>query len=192
MLFRKKQKKSATADFLLVGLGNPGLKYEQTRHNVGFLAIDVLADELGANYWKEEGGALTAKARLASGHEVVLAKPQTYMNLSGNSVKKLSEKYRIDPEERLFVLADELDIPAGELRFKKGGGHAGHNGHRSIISSLGTREYHRLRIGIGRPPGKMNAADYVLQSLRPQTYEELLESARQAATMLKEQLASDE
>jgi len=193
MFFRKKHKaklKQEPADYLIVGLGNPGAKYAQTRHNVGFIAIDALAEELGGNYWKDEAGALTCKVKAGcrGSKEIVLAKPQTFMNLSGSSVKKLCEKYGINPEENLVVIADELDIPAGEVRLKRGGGHAGHNGHRSTIDSLGTRDYQRIRVGIGRPPGKMSASDYVLALLRPQAYEDLVESAFQAAELAKTQL----
>ncbi|MCL2606245.1 MAG: aminoacyl-tRNA hydrolase [Coriobacteriia bacterium] len=194
MIFRKKKKTTKQlepADFLVVGLGNPGTKYAQTRHNVGFIAIDALAEELGGgSYWKDEAGALTCKIKAGcrGDKEVMLAKPQTFMNLSGSSVKKLCEKYGIDPEENLIVIADELDLPAGEIRAKKGGGHAGHNGHRSTIDALGTRDYQRIRVGIGRPPGKMDAADYVLAPLRPQAYEGLVESAFQAAGLVKGQL----
>jgi len=187
----KKKKRAAlqqeSADYLIVGLGNPGAKYAQTRHNVGFIAIDALSEELGGSYWKDEAGALTCKIESKrDGTLLVLAKPQTFMNLSGSSVKKLCEKYGINPEENLVVIADELDLPAGEVRLKIGGGHAGHKGHRSIIDSLGTREYKRIRVGIGRPPGKMNPSDYVLAPLRPQAFEELAESAFQAAELAKE------
>ena len=191
---RKKQKqiKQEQADWLIVGLGNPGAKYAQTRHNVGFMTIDALAEELhtgSGSYWKDEAGALTTKVKAGrNGEQLVLAKPQTFMNLSGTSIKKLCEKYNINPEENLIVVADELDLPAGEVRAKKGGGHAGHNGHRSTIDSLGTREYQRIRVGIGRPPGKMDAADYVLQPLRPQAFEDLAESAFQAAELTKAHL----
>ena len=194
MLFRKKKKvvsKPEPADYLVVGLGNPGAKYAQTRHNVGFIAIEALAEELGSsNYWKDEAGALTCKIKTGcrGDKEIVLAKPQTFMNLSGSSVKKLCEKYGIDPEENLIIVADELDLPAGEIRAKKGGGHAGHNGHRSTIDALGTRDYQRIRVGIGRPPGKMDASDYVLAPLKPQAYEDLVESAFQAAELVKGQL----
>jgi len=193
LFFRKKNKaktKQEPADYLIVGLGNPGAKYAQTRHNVGFIAVDALAEELGGNYWKDEAGALTCKIKTGcrGSKEVVLAKPQTFMNLSGPSIKKLCDKYGINPEENLIVIADELDIPAGELRLKKGGGHAGHNGHRSTIDVLGTRDYQRVRVGIGRPPGKMSASDYVLAPLRPQVYEDLVESAFQAAELVKSEL----
>ena len=196
-MFGKFKKKKAVAqqenaDYLVVGLGNPGMKYAQTRHNVGFMAIDALSEELGGSYWKDEVGALTCKIESRrDGTLIVLAKPQTFMNLSGSSVKKLCVKYGIDPEENLVVIADELDLPAGVVRLKVGGGHAGHNGHRSTIDSLGTRDYKRIRVGIGRPPGKMNPSDYVLAPLRPQTFEELAESAFRAAELAKELIAEN-
>ena len=186
---KKVAAKQESADYLVVGLGNPGVKYAQTRHNVGFMAIDALAEELGGSYWKDEAGALTCKIEdKRDASLVVLAKPQTFMNLSGSSVKKLCDKYGIIPQENLIVIADELDLPAGEVRLKVGGGHAGHNGHRSTIDSLGMRDYKRIRVGIGRPPGKMNPSDYVLAPMRPQAFEELVESAFQAAELVKEQL----
>ena len=190
MFSRFKKKKAVvqqeSADYLIVGLGNPGAQYAQTRHNVGFMAIDALAEDLGGSYWKDEAGALTCKIEdKRNGSLVVLAKPQTFMNLSGSSVKKLCDKYGITPEENLIVIADELDLPHLEVRLKVGGGHAGHRGHRSIIDSLGTRDYKRIRVGIGRPPGKMNPSDYVLAPMRPQAFEELVESAFQAAELAK-------
>jgi PTH1 family peptidyl-tRNA hydrolase len=171
---------------IIVGLGNPGAQYVQTRHNAGFLTIDALADELRANYWKSEAGAETAKVKFQE-EEILLVRPLTFMNRSGSSVKQLVDKYKIDPTKDLIVIADELDLPEGETRVKVGGGHAGHNGHRSIIEKLGTRDYKRIRVGIGRPPGKMDAADYVLQPLRAQAFEELQVTARHAADItLKE------
>jgi len=190
---RRQQKQLQAADWLIVGLGNPGVKYAQTRHNVGFLAIDALADDFGGSYWKEQGGAQTCVVKVPRPGddplEVVLAKPQTFMNLSGSAVKNLCEMYSIDPEQKLIVIADELDIPADEVRAKKGGGHAGHNGHRSVIDSLGTRDYNRIRVGVGRPPGRMDSADYVLQPLKPQAFEDLLISAANAADLAKTQIA---
>ena len=186
---KKVAAKQESADYLVVGLGNPGAQYARTRHNVGFMVIDALAEELGGRYWKDEAGALTCKIEnRRDGSLVVLAKPQTFMNLSGSSLKKLCDKYGIIPQENLIVIADELDLPAGEVRLKVGGGHAGHNGHRSIIDSLGTHDYKRIRVGIGRPPGKMNPSDYVLAAMRPQAFEELVKSAFQAAELVKEQL----
>ena len=138
--------------FLIVGLGNPGDEYAHTRHNAGFDTVDSLANELGVRYWKTEGGALVGKV---SWHDfdLILAKPQSYMNTSGGPVKTLCSTYKVSPDH-LVVIHDELDIDSGTIRVKFGGGHAGHNGLRSICDKLGTRDWFRVRCGIGRPPGK--------------------------------------
>ena len=146
--------------FLIVGLGNPGEEYEHTRHNAGFDAVDLIAEEVGARYWKTECGALTTKG-VYRDHDLVLAKPQSYMNTSGGPVKQLMNAYGVDAEH-LIVVHDELDIDPGTVRVKFGGGHAGHNGLRSICDKLGTRDWHRVRVGIGRPPGRMPVVDWVL------------------------------
>ena len=130
--------------YLIAGLGNPGDEYAHTRHNAGFDTIDLIAEKLGARYWKTEGGALTAKAVL---HDVdlVLAKPQSFMNTSGGPVKQLMNAYGVDADH-LIVIHDELDIDPGTVRVKFGGGHAGHNGLRSICDKLGTRDWFRVRM----------------------------------------------
>lgn len=168
--------------FLIVGLGNPGEEYEGTRHNAGFLAVDRIAEELGARYWKTECGALTAKGTYRD-VDVVLAKPQSFMNTSGGPVKHLMDAYGVPPE-RLLVIHDELDIPAGTVRAKLGGGHAGHNGLRSICDKLGTRDWYRMRVGIGRPPGRMPVVDWVLSAPRKQDAEDF-----EAATALAAEAA---
>ena len=146
--------------FLIVGLGNPGEEYEHTRHNAGFDTVDKIATEIGVRYWKNECGALTGKGAYHD-IDVVLAKPQSYMNTSGGPVKQLMNAYGVSPDH-LVVIHDELDIDPGTIRVKFGGGHAGHNGLRSICDKLGTRDWFRVRCGIGRPPGRMPVADYVL------------------------------
>lgn len=146
--------------FLIVGLGNPGEEYEHTRHNAGFDTVDKITSEIGVRYWKNECGALTGKGAYHD-IDVVLAKPQSYMNTSGGPVKQLMNAYGVSPD-RLVVIHDELDIDPGTIRVKFGGGHAGHNGLRSICDKLGTRDWFRVRCGIGRPPGRMSVADYVL------------------------------
>lgn len=146
--------------FLIVGLGNPGEEYEHTRHNAGFDTVDKIASEIGVRYWKNECGALTGKGAYHD-IDVVLAKPQSYMNTSGGPVKQLMNAYGVSPD-RLVVIHDELDIDPGTIRVKFGGGHAGHNGLRSICDKLGTRDWFRVRCGIGRSPGRMPVADYVL------------------------------
>lgn len=158
--------------YLIVGLGNPGEEYEHTRHNAGFDTIDRIGEEVGARYWKSECGALTAKG-VWQGEDVVLAKPQSYMNTSGGPVKQLSNAYGIEPDH-LIVIHDELDIDPGTVRVKFGGGHAGHNGLRSICDKLGTRDWFRVRIGIGRPPGRMGVADYVLSRPRKDAEEDFV------------------
>lgn len=146
--------------FLIVGLGNPGEEYEHTRHNAGFDTVDKIAAGIGVRYWKNECGALTGKGAYHD-IDVVLAKPQSYMNTSGGPVKQLMNAYGVSPDH-LVVIHDELDIDPGTIRVKFGGGHAGHNGLRSICDKLGTRDWFRVRCGIGRPPGRMPVADYVL------------------------------
>lgn len=145
---------------IIVGLGNPGKKYERTRHNAGFMAVDELAGLLHVSLDQEKHGALIARARVDS-EELVLAKPQTYMNDSGRAVAAiLRDTYRTVSD--LIVLHDELDLPLGVVRVKVGGGHGGHNGLRSITEYLGSSDFIRVRIGIGRPAPGMDAADYVL------------------------------
>jgi len=181
-LFGKK-KEQQPVEWLIVGLGNPGAEYEQTRHNQGFQTIDILAQRLGASYWKTECKALTTlvNKRMLGWPSALLAKPQTFMNNSGRSVDALVKATEVDPCERLIIVHDELDIPAGEIRIKRGGGHAGHNGLRSIIDALGTKDFIRVRVGIGRPPGRMDSADYVLAALRPAQQEEAAVDAQHAA-----------
>ena len=165
--------------FMIVGLGNPGDEYAHTRHNAGFDTIDLLAKELGVRYWKTEGGALTGKVSWR-GFDLVLAKPQSYMNTSGGPVKTLCNSYKVAPDH-LIVIHDELDIDPGTIRVKFGGGHAGHNGLRSICDKLGTRDWFRVRCGIGRPPGRMPVADYVL-SLPKNDAKDLFAQATQRAS----------
>jgi len=150
--------------FLVVGLGNPGPAYRGNRHNVGFMVADVLAGRIGGRFSKHKARADVVEGRLGPlpAPRVVLAEPRSYMNESGGPVAALSAFYKI-PVEQLVVVHDELDLPYGSLRLKRGGGDNGHNGLRSITRSLGSREYLRVRFGIGRPPGRMDAADFVLR-----------------------------
>ena len=148
--------------WLIAGLGNPGPQYVGNRHNVGFMAADELAARMGARLRRDRSRAQVATGRLAD-VPVVLAKPMTFMNLSGRPVAALRSFYKI-PWDRLVVLHDELDVPFGVIRLKMGGGDNGHNGLRSLTAALGTRDYFRVRLGIGRPPGRMDPADFVLHS----------------------------
>jgi PTH1 family peptidyl-tRNA hydrolase len=146
---------------LVVGLGNPGPKYAGTRHNAGFLVVDLLAERLGGRFKAHKGRADVVEGRLA-GLPVVLAKPKAYMNESGGPVVSIARFYKV-PVERIVVVHDELDLPYGAVRLKVGGGDGGHNGLRSVTSAVGSKEYARVRFGIGRPPGRQDPADYVLR-----------------------------
>lgn len=150
-----------TDGYLVVGLGNPGAQYARNRHNVGHMVLDVLAGRAGGRLRSHKARAEVLEGRLA-GARVVLAKPRSYMNTSGGPVKALAAFYKV-PVERIIVVHDELDIPYGTLRLKQGGGDNGHNGLKSITAALGDRNYNRVRLGIGRPPGRIDAAAYVLR-----------------------------
>lgn len=171
---------------MVAGLGNPGEEYANTRHNAGFKTVDELARRAGVSYWKNQLGAEVATTKVrdteAEGgvREVVLVKPQSFMNTSGGPISKLCREYGIKPEE-VLVVHDELDIPEGDVRVKVGGGHAGHNGLRSIIDKLGSRDFSRIRVGIGDPPGRMAVADFVLKQLRAREAEEFDDAAFRAA-----------
>jgi PTH1 family peptidyl-tRNA hydrolase len=151
---------ASTERWLVVGLGNPGSGYAGNRHNCGFMVADVLADRMRAPFKRDRSRARVAVGRLA-GYPVTLAKPQSFMNLSGRPVAALRTFYKI-PVERIVVIHDELDVPFGTVRLKQGGGDNGHNGLRSVTAALGSRDYLRVRVGIGRPPGRMDPADFVL------------------------------
>jgi PTH1 family peptidyl-tRNA hydrolase len=148
--------------YLIVGLGNPGREYEDTRHNIGFRCVDALAKAHGLTYdAKKRSKAKTAEGTIA-GKRALIAKPQAFMNLSGASVQGLAAFYQIPPE-RIIVLFDDLDLPPGTLRIRQKGGSGGHRGLTDIIQRLGTQDFPRIRVGIGRPPGKMDPAAFVLQ-----------------------------
>jgi PTH1 family peptidyl-tRNA hydrolase len=155
---------------IVVGLGNPGSEFDATRHNAGFMCIDALGERLGARYWKLKGSALVALVE-HEGRTLALAKPQTFMNLSGSAVRALCRAYDVSPRD-IIVVHDEMDLQPGDVRVKRGGNHAGHNGVRSIYEQLDSKDVIRVRIGIGRPPGRMDGADYVLQHLKDDLLEE--------------------
>lgn len=165
---------------LVVGLGNPGDNYARTRHNVGFMVADLLAGRLGAAFKvHKRSGADVATGRLA-GHSVVLAKPRCYMNESGRQVGPLAQFYSIKPGQ-VVVIHDDLDLDFGRIRLKCGGGEGGHNGLRSIASALSTKEFQRVRVGIGRPPGRKDPAAFVLQAFSAAERAELPTICEQAA-----------
>lgn len=148
---------------LVVGLGNPGPNYAKTRHNLGFMVADILADRLGSGFKvHKKSGAEVATGRLGN-RSVVLAKPRVYMNESGRQVGPLAKFYSVAAAD-IVVLHDELDIDFGRIRLKIGGGEGGHNGLRSVASALGTKDFQRVRIGVGRPPGRKDPAAYVLEN----------------------------
>jgi PTH1 family peptidyl-tRNA hydrolase len=168
---------------IVVGLGNPGRKYEHTRHNAGFMAVDEFARGLRFALTREKYHALVGKVRIGAG-DVLLAKPQTYMNESGRSVGAIL-RYTSATAADLVVVHDELDLPLGAVRVKAGGGHGGHNGLRSIIEHLGTPEFIRVRVGIGRPPAGGDAADYVLTPFLPGERDAAAEAVARAAEAVR-------
>lgn len=172
---------------IVCGLGNPGADYELTRHNAGFAVVDVLAERFGVRYWKSKGGCDVATIKTHYGletREVILAKPQSYMNTSGGPLSKLARAHKVSPAE-ILVVHDEVDLPQGRIQVKWGGGLNAHNGLRSIADKLGTRDFSRVRCGIGRPPGKMSVADYTLRKLKGNFAEEFLVMAQEAADVVE-------
>lgn len=171
---------------LIVGLGNPGIEYQFTPHNMGFLAVDRIADECSVRVNNRHCRAQTARTRLA-GHEVVLAKPETYMNLSGTSVVELVREYDAKPEEDLVLLYDELDLPFGTIRVRPRGRSAGHNGVESVIAALGTQEITRIRMGVAPDHPVGDGARYVLSQFKKSQLEvvdQVLDQAAEAVKMI--------
>ncbi len=181
--------------WLVVGLGNPGPKYAGNRHNVGAMVLDELARRTGTRLRAHKAGASAETTRLGPppGVRAVLGVPHSYMNVSGGPVKALASFFSV-PVDRLVVVHDELDIPFGEVRLKRGGGEGGHNGLRSITSSFGTKDYLRVRVGVGRPPGRMDAAAYVLKDFSSTERKELpflLDDAADAVELVIEKGLTD-
>lgn len=177
MFRRKPSPPPASNRWLVVGLGNPGREYERSRHNVGFLVVDELARRHQVRVTDRAAKSLTGRIRLDD-TELVLAKPQTWMNLSGEAVKALRAKYGI-PFDHMLVIHDELDLPFGRLRLRKGGSSAGNHGMDSVIASLGTKDFARLRVGIDKPPA--DGVDYVLGPFTEREREQLPDVVRRAA-----------
>ena len=174
---------------LIVGLGNPGIEYQFTPHNLGFLTIDRIASDLGIEVRNRQCRALTARAPIA-GEPVVLAKPETYMNLSGLSVRELVAEHQVDVQRDLIVIYDELDLPLGAIRIRQRGSSAGHNGMESILGALGTDEFLRIRLGIAPERKVADGVKYVLTPFRKsqeKVVDEILDMAAQAVeVMVKE------
>ncbi|HZW04560.1 MAG TPA: aminoacyl-tRNA hydrolase [Anaerolineaceae bacterium] len=166
-LFRKREKpagespESTAEPYLLVGLGNPGREYRNNRHNVGFMVLDAIAEKQGIPLTRVQSKAIIGTGAV-EGHRLVLAKPQTYMNLSGDAIAALVRFYKV-PREKLLIIYDDLDLPFGVIRMRPGGGAGGQKGVASTINRLGSPDFPRLRIGIDRPPGQMDARGYVIQ-----------------------------
>ena len=176
---------------IVCGLGNPGSEYQLTRHNAGFAAVDELAERLGVRYWKSEAGCDVALVKVTGSQgprEVILAKPQSYMNTSGGPLSKLARAHHVQPAE-ILVVHDEVDLPQGRIQVKFGGGLNAHNGLRSISDKLGTRDFSRVRCGIGRPPGKMSVADYTLRQLKGSYADEFALQTHDAADAIERCLA---
>ena len=185
MLFGKG---SGGADWLIVGLGNPGEKYERTRHNVGFLVVDALAERLGVPVQKLKHRALTNTVRLA-GQKALLMKPVTFMNLSGEAVGDAARFYKLPPE-RVLVISDDTALPLGKLRLRKGGSAGGHNGLKSIIQHLGTDQFPRLRVGVGeKPRPDYDMADWVLGRLQGEDWKAMEAAVDRAADAVEHVLA---
>jgi len=178
-LLKLKREEPLSGDVsLIVGLGNPGREYVETRHNIGFQIVSMLAEKHGIKFSRMQSHALIATGRIGN-TRVVLAKPQTWMNDSGRAVGPLVNFYKVEPA-RLLIVYDDLDRPIGTLRLRQEGGDGGHRGMRSIIARLATQDFPRLRVGIGRPPGKMDPAAYVLQPFS-QDEQEWIDIARARA-----------
>jgi PTH1 family peptidyl-tRNA hydrolase len=156
---------------LIVGLGNPGASYAGNRHNVGFMVLDELARRVGGRFTSHKAGADLLEARLA-GRRVIMARPRSFMNVSGPAVAGTARYFKI-PATDVVVIHDDLDLDYGVIKLKRGGGEGGHNGLRSISACLGSKDYLRIRFGIGRPPGRMDPADFVLRDFFPMQRREL-------------------
>jgi peptidyl-tRNA hydrolase, PTH1 family len=176
-----------TDTWLIVGLGNPGPQYQGNRHNVGQMVLDELAGRMGAGFKTHKARAQVVEGRLGiGGPRVVLAKPMSYMNVSGGLVSALANFYGIAPDH-VVALHDEIDIPFNTVKLKLGGGEGGHNGLRDISKALGTKDYLRVRVGVGRPPGRMDTADFVLRDFGTAELKELpflLDEAADAVELL--------
>jgi PTH1 family peptidyl-tRNA hydrolase len=171
---------------LIVGLGNPGIEYQFTPHNLGFLAVDRIAEQCGVRVDNRHCRAQTARTRIA-GHEVVLAKPETFMNLSGAAARELVGEYEVHPEQDLVLLYDEMDLPFGSLRVRPRGRSAGHNGVESVIDALGTQEIMRIRMGVAPDHPVGDGARYVLSQLKKSqlaVVDQVLDSAAEAVRVI--------
>ena len=176
--------------YIIAGLGNPTLQYEGTRHNVGFDVIDTLADKYNISVDARKSRAFIGKGMI-EGQKVILVKPQTYMNLSGESIRGLVDYYKIDVEHELLVIYDDISLDVGHLRIRKKGSAGGHNGIKNIIANLGTQNFPRIKVGVGEKPKKYDLADYVLSHFS-KAERELMEEGYQKAVKAVEMLLDGE
>ena len=176
--------------YIIAGLGNPTLQYEGTRHNVGFDVIDTLADKYNISVDARKSSAFIGKGMI-EGQKVILVKPQTYMNLSGESIRVLVDYYKIDVEHELLVIYDDISLDVGQLRIRKKGSAGGHNGIKNIIANLGTQNFPRIKVGVGEKPKKYDLADYVLSHFS-KAERELMEEGYQKAVKAVEMLLDGE
>ena len=164
--------------YIIAGLGNPGLRYANTRHNIGFIALDMLADKLGIEIKKAKHKALIGEGTLA-GEKIVLAKPQTYMNLSGESILDIRNWYKVE-DSRIIVIYDDIDLDVGVLRIRPSGSAGTHNGMRSIIYQLNSQDFPRVRLGVGKPPEEWDLKDYVMSTFRKDEIPQIKEVCQRA------------
>ena len=176
--------------YLIAGLGNPTRQYDHTRHNVGFDVIDALAEKYHISINEKKHKALLGKG-VINGQKVILAKPQTYMNLSGESLVELVNYYKLDPESELIVIYDDISLDVGKLRIRAKGSAGGHNGIKNIIAQLGTQEFTRIKIGVGEKPAKMDLADYVRGRFSKEEQPIIRESADRAREAVCEMITHD-
>lgn len=176
--------------YIIVGLGNPTKQYENTRHNIGFMCIDELADKYNIGVGTLQHKALVGKG-VINGKKVILAKPQTYMNLSGESVRELTDYYKADPSSEVIIISDDIDLPPSYIRVRPKGSAGGHNGLKNIILHLGTEEFLRVRIGVGQKPKKMDLAEYVLARF-PENEKDNIRNGLESAVGAIELLLEDE
>ena len=164
---------------IIAGLGNPGKEYENTRHNAGFMVMDALAEKIGADISEKKHKALCGKG-VSGGEKVILMKPQTYMNSSGESIRAAADYYKVDPEDILIVY-DDISLAPGQLRIRAKGSAGGHNGIKSIIAHLGTQEFPRVKVGVGEKPARMDLADYVLGHFSKEEQATMDDAVKEAA-----------
>ena len=182
--------------YIIAGLGNPTREYEKTRHNVGFDTIDVLADKLNTSVDEKKFKGLYGRGIIA-GEKVILLKPQTFMNLSGESIRPLADYYKVDPEselivvdpEHIIVIYDDISLDVGQLRIRKKGSAGGHNGIKNIIAHLGTQEFPRIKVGVGDKPPRMDLADYVLSRFSKEDREKMEQAFKDAAEAVEVMIA---